>query len=90
MASIDTSYEENLVSRLSSLSAEIAKGAAELHAVRTEAAREKNIAKRAFAIKEQVCTSMEALRKACDEAESITAEKYWPYPTYADLLFGVR
>ena len=21
---------------------------------------------------------------------AFTAEKYWPYPTYADLLFGVR
>ena len=25
-----------------------------------------------------------------DEAETQTAEKYWPFPTYGDLLFGVR
>ena len=30
------------------------------------------------------------LRTLCDEAESVTAEKYWPYPTYAALLFGVE
>ena len=34
--------------------------------------------------------AMEDLRKSCDEAESVTAEKYWPYPTYAALLFGVE
>ena len=30
------------------------------------------------------------LRKACDKAETLTSEKYWPFPTYGKLLFGVR
>ena len=25
-----------------------------------------------------------------DEAETLTAREYWPYPTYGDLLFGVK
>ena len=29
------------------------------------------------------------LRAAADEAESITSAKYWPYPTYSELLYGV-
>ena len=24
-----------------------------------------------------------------DEAETLTAKKFWPFPTYGDLLFGV-
>ena len=33
---------------------------------------------------------MTELRSLCDDAESRTAEQYWPYPTYAALLFGVE
>ena len=33
---------------------------------------------------------MAELRVVCDEAETLTAAKYWPFPTYGDLLFGVR
>ena len=32
---------------------------------------------------------MSELRAACDEAETLTAKSYWPFPTYSDLLFGV-
>jgi len=33
---------------------------------------------------------MAALRVVCDEAETVTDERCWPFPTYGDLLFGVR
>ena len=33
---------------------------------------------------------MAALRVVCDEAEPLTAERFWPFPTYDKLLFGVR
>ena len=26
----------------------------------------------------------------CDEAETITAKEFWPFPTYSDLLFSVK
>jgi glutamine synthetase len=32
---------------------------------------------------------MAELRSLCDEAETLTAASYWPFPTYGDLLFGV-
>ena len=41
-------------------------------------------------IRDAVLAEMSALRAVCDEAETMTAEKYWPFPTYGDLLFGVR
>ena len=34
--------------------------------------------------------SMDALRAVCDEAETITAKEFWPFPTYSDLLFSVK
>ena len=42
------------------------------------------------AIRDTVIGKMVALRAVADEAETLTAEKYWPFPTYAELLFGVR
>ena len=42
------------------------------------------------AIRDDVLQKMCALRLACDEAETLTEKKYWPYPTYADILFSVR
>ena len=38
---------------------------------------------------EKIVPAMEALRKVCDEMEVNTAEKYWPFPAYDKLLFGV-
>lgn len=37
-----------------------------------------------------IFAAMQSLRVDVDMAESITAAKYWPFPTYGDLLFGVR
>ena len=41
-------------------------------------------------IRDTVLGLMGELRLACDEAETLTAKNYWPFPTYGDLLFGVR
>ncbi|MDO4286937.1 MAG: glutamine synthetase III [Eubacteriales bacterium] len=37
-----------------------------------------------------VIPAMEALRKVADEMEINTAAKYWPFPAYDKLLFGVN
>ena len=44
----------------------------------------------AFVIRDVILQKTAELRVACDEAETLTAKKYWPFPTYGDLLFGVR
>ena len=41
-------------------------------------------------IRDTLLPKMNALRLPCDEAETLTAREYWPYPTYGDLLFGVK
>ena len=48
------------------------------------------IATESEAIRDTILPKMCELRAACDEAETLTAERYWPFPTYGDLLFGVR
>ena len=49
-----------------------------------------DIAQEAAAVRDVILCKMGQLRLACDEAETLTPKKYWPFPTYGDLLFGVR
>ena len=44
----------------------------------------------AYGIRDNVIPKMAELRAVCDEAETMTGAKYWPFPTYGDLLFGVK
>ncbi len=37
-----------------------------------------------------IFATMQSLRADVDNAERITSAKYWPYPSYGELLFGVR
>ena len=39
---------------------------------------------------DNVFTAMEELRRVSDEMEMCTASKYWPYPSYGELLFSVQ
>ena len=41
-------------------------------------------------IRDTVLPKMCELRVACDEAETLTARSYWPFPTYGDILFSVK
>ena len=40
--------------------------------------------------RDEIIPAMNALREACDGMEIRTAKKYWPFPTYGDLLFSVN
>lgn len=43
----------------------------------------------AFFYHDVVMTAMNNLRKPADELEKLVDKEYWPFPTYADLLFEV-
>ncbi len=83
-------YEKGLITRLSALADEIDAAA---EALQTEIVRYKaitDITEASCRIRDVLLQKMAELRVVCDEAETVTAEKYWPFPTYGDLLFGVR
>ena len=48
------------------------------------------MAELADAYKSTILDDMRALRISVDEMETISSAEAWPYPTYGDLLFGVR
>ena len=88
--SVACSYEYGLVKKLSALTDRIAEKADELEDALVVLHKAENIGEEANTIRDSVLVRMCELRVACDEAEKITAKKYWPFPTYGDLLFGVK
>lgn len=87
---ITCSYESGLVKKLSALTDIIAIKADELDKALIGLHTAEDIGTEANAIRDTILVKMSELRVACDEAETLTAKKYWPFPTYGDLLFGVK
>ena len=83
-------YETKLVQKLSALTDRIAERAEALAEAVVALHTIEGVEAEANAIRDTILGRMSELRVACDEAETLTAKKYWPYPTYGDLLFGVK
>jgi len=84
------SYETSIVSRLSALIDEIMVKTAELESVIAETSGTEEVVAKSELIRDFVLPRMAELRIACDEAETLTARSYWPFPTYGDLLYSVH
>ncbi len=84
------SYETGLVTRLSVLIDEICAKADELDSALLKIHDAEDIVEESAMIRDTLLPVMGELRVPCDEAEQLTARSYWPFPTYGDLLFGVK
>ena len=89
-AEVSCVYETRTVRKLSLLSGQIFEKCDELDKVLCKLSDSANAKEEGYMIRDELLPKMSELRVACDEAEVITAEKYWPFPTYGELLFGVR
>ena len=87
---IDCTYEEDLLKELVSLENIAFKRVNELEKLISLAKAQATAQKVADYYKDAVIPKMNELRSAVDNMELITDRKFWPYPSYADLLFGVR
>ena len=84
------SYEKGIVEKLSGLIDEIADKADELDAAIVKVHDVDDIVEESAVIRDTLLPIMSELRVPCDKAELLTAKSYWPFPTYEDLLFGVK
>ena len=89
-AGVLCTYETETVKKLSLLSGQIFEKCDELDNVLCKVSDAVNVEEEGYMIRDELLAKMSELRVACDEAEVITAEKFWPFPTYGELLFGVR
>ena len=83
-------YETKLLKKLASLVDTIDGRTEALETALVKLETVNGITEEAFAIRDTILPKMSELREVCDEAETLTAANYWPFPTYGDLLFGVR
>jgi len=88
--SVSCNYEADLLKKLARLEDRIAVKTDELEDAVMKLQEEECVETEAFMIRDLLLDKMGELRIACDEAETLTAKKYWPFPTYGSLLFGIK
>lgn len=86
--SVDDSTQKKILEDVSTLLAEAKKVTLNLSKLEEEAIQLSG-KEQAYFYKDQVLPMMEALRKPIDLLEGLVDKKYWPVPTYSELLFNI-
>ncbi len=89
-AGIDTSYEEKLAGHMSVLLASATKKAEALEYALMGVKDITDTLALARYYRDTIFAAMNELRILVDEMETHCAAKYWPYPSYGDILFSVK
>ncbi|MGN0572853.1 MAG: glutamine synthetase III [Acutalibacteraceae bacterium] len=89
-AGADCTYEEKTATKLSALSGSIYSKVTDLENSFIDLKNADGVVEEAEMFKSVIIPKMQELRAVTDEAECITSAEYWPYPSYGELLFGVR
>jgi len=85
----DISLESHLLDKISKLSATLLKNLNVLESAILETKEDRAILAQATFYRDKVFTAISELRLVVDELETLVAKKYWPFPTYAELLYSV-
>ena len=83
-------YEEDIVAKISALTSKLYAAVKVLEDNLAKTAGIVDITELSMYYKDAILPAMDAIREPADELETLTSKKYWPFPTYGDLLFGVR
>ncbi len=89
MADADVTYETAYLTKINALTTAMYKGIGELEKALETAEAIEDTAAKAASFRNGVIAVMDSVRAAGDELETITAKKYWPFPTYGDMLYSV-
>jgi len=87
--SIDCFAEEKILKETSALSSELLKSIEELELALSDIRTTATLLENSTYYKETVIPKMDKLRLTADRLEVLVGSKYWPFPTYAELLFSV-
>ena len=89
LENVDCKMELELIEKLSDLNSSIYSLCGQLDCAVDKASKCVNISEQATLYRKEVLWLMENIRHAADEAETVTAREYWPYPGYEELLFNI-
>jgi len=81
-------FNDSILTKLIELYSETIKSNEDLQNSLNEIEKMPNSYEKGFKIKNEILIKMRKLRNCVDSMEIITAKKYWPVPTYSDLLFS--
>ena len=87
---IDTTYETETVKALGNLIGSTYSNVRKLESDLYTAKSISSSVELADYYKDFILADMSALRASADEMETMASSEKWPYPSYGDLLFGVR
>lgn len=90
VVSVACKYEKRLITMLSDLIDEMDEATSALEGAVAELKSYEDAVSASEFVRDSILPKMDALRAAADKAETVTAEDYWPFPTYDKLLFGVK
>ena len=90
VADMDCTYEAETASKISTLSTLVLKKVDALEEAIGKAKEVSELSELAFYMKGTVFAAMNDLRAVVDELETITSAKYWPYPSYGEILYSVK
>ena len=89
MPDLPCTYEKSRIRKLSMLVDQIDDAVRVLEDALISLGLVSDVTTQANMIRDEILPDMNLLRAPVDEAETLTAAKYWPFPTYGELLFGV-
>lgn len=81
--------EEELVKKLSILNDETSAAVEKLEAD-LKAIDRNDVLPASQAMAHRIVPDMDEVRRLADEMETLTSADYWPYPTYFDILYGIK
>ena len=87
---MNMSAQKHILERLNNLYNSTVEKTEKLEEVKIATTKIKEIDKQALSCRKKLFTAMEELREDVDAMETITSSKYWPYPSYGEILFSIR
>lgn len=90
IGNVTCAFEEQIIPKLSELEAELYNKVEKLDESVKTALNMAEGQEQAEFYHDTVLAEMDAVREIADEMEKYTAEEYWPFPTYGDLLFSIQ
>jgi glutamine synthetase len=85
----DETAEKGLLEKISKLTAVLVKNLTSLEDIMRDAKEERDVLAQGKFYRDRVFVAMSELRVIVDELEMLVASKYWPYPTYGQMLYSV-
>ncbi len=90
VSGIECKYEEEEIKKISDLTDKLYTAVNELDKALSLADEHGSGQILANYYRDVIIQKMNNVREFADQIETLTDRKFWPYPSYADLLFGVR